>query len=704
MPPWPGTPRSPCAGLASGPDLSLLTEQSDKFFGDDDHHYTLKEVLGEGSYGSVYRCKRTADSAVCAVKIIDPRRLGFVGGEDGVRAVEGMAQREVEAMRQLAGHPGIVALEGAFRSDTTRQIFIVTEFAPMGHLFLSLLQRGRRFAEPEVAYILVQLLDALAFCHGREIVHGDLKLENVLVTKVDVRPASAQMSEELHTVKICDFGFAKSLHDDASSPCEATPLFRGAQIANYAAPELTLDTMEPASELCLYDPFKADVFSLGVMAFVMLCFSYPAKNAGEGAHRNHKCWDALSEDCRCFLDGLMATDPSKRMDLDQANACDWLKLAPLDAPPSSPLPSLRFKECSSDVIMEPALRGEAQAKLKGVLALQRTFKMMQQERAMACWALAGAPDNDGISCEDQFRSHVELTDKRLAQATDLLRDGKLELGDALSDAKLALAKARRLCFSSVEEIHVGSPRLPTSQSPAPWLQASLFADRDRVALAYNNAIIVVIDVVASTLEATDPGNYEVRRVVRRYRIFSTALEQLGRERSFISGRTRFTLEEMRRLGEILGARKMLLGTVVSNTSTNGTQMPGGTVVASSTGLIGTLLSDDEPSLLTANEVAALESLEERVITGSDDTLPVVELYRILTRFMTGLQSRIVMDIVNGVELAMAIPGEDFLERQTSDLCGLAENDTSKVPSRHAQADRGCAAGMSKLWARFAGSR
>lgn len=654
--------------MAELPTATFWASQGQKFIGAAGEHYLLKDLLGEGGYGSVYRCFRASDAADLAVKIIDPRRIGFGSGHDGIRALETMAAREVGVLRQLRAHPGIVSLEGAFRSEDTRQIFIITEFVPGGDLFSHMVRRTKPLEEPVAAHVVAQLAGALTFCHAQGVVHRDIKLENVLVShfeavlRENVGPSgeSVWQAEELFTVKIGDFGFAKSVQTHS----RLTP---GCLTHVYAAPECMEHAFGNGAQ---YDAFKADSFSLGVMVFVMLFLAFPTKNGPEGAHTSHKHWLGISAEAKSLVDGLLTPDPTKRFSVQQVCTHEWvLRLNSTVFLQSNSLSDAEWN--ISQKSARPRLSSHSKVNHSTVpvlLALHRALVLLQRERGMACCVLAGAPGFDGISisCWDQLQLHAELTDKRMCQARDLLKECSLEhcrlrTMDALDKLMQEIKETRKL-------VHAGDQLLSTGK-PGKASQVSF----DCIFVSYNRACVGMIELVARAIEAAGPDSADLTLAARRYRYFSGAAEQLGRERAFVCGHwqyehqecheaargevgdrggvtspncmARLSPENMRRLAEILGARKVLIGT----TERNGSSMSGDLVVPS-TGLLGTILSDNESPLLSAADIALLESIEEKVLSPDpQDVLLIEEWFQTLTRLINEIHSCIAIGLVEDVQ-------------------------------------------------------
>jgi len=179
-----------------------------------------------------------------AVKVISPHEL-----EPQHRR---FIMSEVSTMRTLQPHRNIVELLDVIDRDDGR-LYVVMRLAHGGDL-LGYVNRFGPFSEQHAAAIFVQLLDAVQYCHGKGIVHRDLKLENVLIDDVIcVRPSVNTLAPR---VMLADFGFACTysplmplLNDSVGSP-------------QYAAGELYLGHR-------YYGP-EVDCFALGVILYALV--------------------------------------------------------------------------------------------------------------------------------------------------------------------------------------------------------------------------------------------------------------------------------------------------------------------------------------------------------------------------------------------------------------------------------------------------
>merc|ERR1719330_1040627 len=133
-------------------------------------HFVTREdvILGIGASGNVLEaeCRRTGrKAAVKSYKLreMSRRQLRSLGGELGVLA--------------KLRHPGIVNVEGIYEAE--EEIHIVTERLFGGELYDRVLDAGQ-FCEEKAILVTRQLLETLAYMHARNLVHRDVKLENVL--------------------------------------------------------------------------------------------------------------------------------------------------------------------------------------------------------------------------------------------------------------------------------------------------------------------------------------------------------------------------------------------------------------------------------------------------------------------------------------------------------------------------------------------
>ncbi|KAI9143623.1 kinase-like domain-containing protein [Paraphysoderma sedebokerense] len=144
------------------------------------------EKIGEGTYGVVYKAKEKQTGSIVALK-----KIRLEQEEEGVPST---AIREISVLRELR-HPNIVRLKEIIHEESTK-LYLVFEFLEMD-LKKYMDQHGYNITPALVKSYMYQLLKGICFCHGRRILHRDLKPQNILIEKDGV-------------LKLADFGLARA--------------------------------------------------------------------------------------------------------------------------------------------------------------------------------------------------------------------------------------------------------------------------------------------------------------------------------------------------------------------------------------------------------------------------------------------------------------------------------------------------------------
>eukprot|EP00418_Pyrodinium_bahamense_P092951 CAMPEP_0179041962 /NCGR_PEP_ID=MMETSP0796-20121207/16423_1 /TAXON_ID=73915 /ORGANISM="Pyrodinium bahamense, Strain pbaha01" /LENGTH=431 /DNA_ID=CAMNT_0020738335 /DNA_START=57 /DNA_END=1353 /DNA_ORIENTATION=+ len=209
--------------------------------------YTLKDKLGKGSFAQVHLAQAVPRGNVVAVKITDMRAAGGSQQCDEVdRQTESLVLSEVAALRRVCAQPHCVAFQGAYIEGCLS--YIVMERCDM--TLLQALESNPELTERTLVRIIREMLQALDCIHKLWIAHRDIKPDNFLLVCTGRDPA----------IKLCDFGFAVQLPE---GDIGVTGVFG------------TAPFMSP--EMLRKDPYgtKTDVWSLGVLAYVLLCGQFP---------------------------------------------------------------------------------------------------------------------------------------------------------------------------------------------------------------------------------------------------------------------------------------------------------------------------------------------------------------------------------------------------------------------------------------------
>ena len=300
-------------------------------------HYSFGKVLGEGSFGKVLRatCRRT--NVQYAAKI-----MKRASQHESARYQ--LIKNEIEILSQIR-HPQILRIHELLRDDDN--YYIVSEYLRGGQLFEYMQTRFEqqqeeedmlasdkeidtsqssylgRLDEEEARSIAIQLLQALQFLHTKNIVHRDVKPENILL--------KSHKTDSID-VKLIDFGFA--------AYCQLQEPQKKQQGASKATPKLTEILGSPlymAPEIVSKQSYdhKVDVWSAGVVIFSILSGRLPFfGNQKEEVYRAicedniefaGEQWQGISKEAKDFLKMALSKDPKQRPSSTQILEHPWLR-------------------------------------------------------------------------------------------------------------------------------------------------------------------------------------------------------------------------------------------------------------------------------------------------------------------------------------------------------------------------------------------
>ncbi|KAK9285191.1 hypothetical protein L1049_024379 [Liquidambar formosana] len=345
----------------------------DKSFGFSKHFgnkYELGDEVGRGHFG--YTCmarfkKGELKGQQVAVKVIPKAKMTTAIAVEDVR-------REVKILRALTGHNNLVQFYDAYEDHDN--VYIVMELCEGGELLDRILSRGGKYSEDEAKAVMIQILNVVAFCHLQGVVHRDLKPENFLFTSKD---ENAQL-------KAIDFGLS-----DFVRPDERLNDIVGS--AYYVAPEVLHRSYST----------EADVWSIGVIAYILLCGSRPFWARTEsGIFRavlkadpsfDEQPWPSLSSEAKDFVKRLLNKDPRKRMTAAQALSHPWIKSC---NDVKVPLDILIFK------LMKSYMRSSALRKA-ALRALSKTLTVDELHYLKEQFALL-EPNKNGTICLENIKA------------------------------------------------------------------------------------------------------------------------------------------------------------------------------------------------------------------------------------------------------------------------------------------------------------
>ncbi|KAL6184705.1 PREDICTED: serine/threonine-protein kinase SAPK2-like [Fragaria vesca subsp. vesca] len=255
--------------------------------------YEILKDIGAGNFAVTKLVREKCSGELYAVKLI----------ERGKKIDENV-QREIMNHRSLK-HPNIVEFKEVLLTPT--HLGIVMEYAAGGELYERICKAGR-FSEDEARFFFQQLISGLKYCHTMHICHRDLKLENSLLD-----------GGTTPRVKICDFGYSKSLLQSQPKSVVGTP--------NYIAPEVLSRKK--------YDGKISDVWSCGVTLFVMIVGAYPFEDPQDpinftktirrilSVHYSIPQNVAVSRECRHLFSKIFVANPEKRITIPEIKSHPW---------------------------------------------------------------------------------------------------------------------------------------------------------------------------------------------------------------------------------------------------------------------------------------------------------------------------------------------------------------------------------------------
>ncbi|KAG9122939.1 serine/threonine-protein kinase KIN2 [Ceratobasidium sp. 392] len=300
--------------------------------------YVLTKTLGAGSMGKVKLAVHTPTGQKLAIKIV-PRvstnssstpltasQLAKAQAKDASKEIRHVREA---ALSMLLYHPYICGMREIITHPG--HYYMVSEYVDGGQMLDYIISHGR-LRERAARKFARQIGSALEYCHKNNVVHRDLKIENILISQTG-------------NIKIIDFGLSNLFN-----PEDHLSTFCGSLY--FAAPELL--------NAKVYTGPEVDVWSFGVVLYVLVCGKVPFDDQSMPAlHAKIKrgLFDSpmwLSQECKHILSRMLVTNPQQRATLAEVLSHPWM-IRSFGGPPDAhlvPREPLSVSELDPGVIRE----------------------------------------------------------------------------------------------------------------------------------------------------------------------------------------------------------------------------------------------------------------------------------------------------------------------------------------------------------------
>ena len=255
--------------------------------------YKYGRLLGKGAFGKVNLALHIASGKLVAIKSFNKKKLLSEHSKQKIKT-------EIDVLKKLKNSNFFTKIYDTFQTET--HILIVMEFICAD--LLGFIRKREKLSEKISKIIFIQIIQGLKYMHKFNIVHRDIKLDNLLL-------------DLSNTIKICDFGVSKVL----KSPDEI--MYDQCGTPAYIAPEVFGSSG--------YKGFSCDIWSLGVTLYYMLKGEQPFKGKNlEELKKNifgqkYNKIEFISEEAGDLLDKMLKKNPEERITLDEIFNHKWIK-------------------------------------------------------------------------------------------------------------------------------------------------------------------------------------------------------------------------------------------------------------------------------------------------------------------------------------------------------------------------------------------
>ena len=263
--------------------------------------YLIQDLIGDGGFAKVYLGMHIPTKERVAIKIIDKEEL-FAEEENKKRLF-----LEISILKKVR-HKNIIKLYEIMETPAT--LYLVMEYCNNGELFDYIVSKDK-LTEKQACIFYQEIIDALSYLHSINIVHRDVKPENILLNTINRKTSC----------KLIDFGISRNFQKNEliETPCGT---------ASYAPPEMHNGQA--------YNPILSESWSSGVLLFSMICGFLPfndedeevnIKNILQGKYEFPED-DELSPEVMDLISHLLDINVNTRYNLEKIREHPWFNLIP----------------------------------------------------------------------------------------------------------------------------------------------------------------------------------------------------------------------------------------------------------------------------------------------------------------------------------------------------------------------------------------
>ncbi|XP_013176984.1 PREDICTED: PAS domain-containing serine/threonine-protein kinase [Papilio xuthus] len=382
--------------VSSRPQSMSLMSQcgEEQLAGEYSKHYVTLKQIGKGAYGCVKMAYRRSDRLLTVAKFILKEKVGahfWVDGPDGRKV-----PLELSLLTTLK-HPNIVSVLDVFENDKYFQMVMEKHGAGMD--LFEFIERRPRLDEPLISYIFRQIGQAVEYLHSLNILHRDIKDENVII------------DNKFH-VKLIDFGSATFM-----SPDTLFSTFYGT--TEYCSPEVLTGNKYAGPEL--------EMWSMGITLYVLTFFVNPFSDIEDTVHGALAFPQMVSEDMEHLLRWMLCKEPAHRCSVPQLMSHPWIKQPVnisnyifhevIDCDRHEANPEMYFsgslgspKSSSPVSLADPQIKERSNPSEMAIRSDVRNVSREERKRGSLALHALSAADRDAHSDNYSLRSSADILD------------------------------------------------------------------------------------------------------------------------------------------------------------------------------------------------------------------------------------------------------------------------------------------------------